>query len=305
VSAPDLTVELAGLRLKNPIIAASGTFGYGLEFTPYLQLEQLGALVVKGLSVAPVPGNPPPRGCETPAGMLNSIGLQNVGARAFCEDKLPRLKALGATVIANFWGRTIEEVAETAAILDRAPLDALELNISCPNIKEGGLEFGTRPAMVEKVVGAARRATAKHLMVKLSPNVGDIAEPARAAEAAGADSLSVVNTFLGMVVDPWTRRSRLHTLMGGLSGPAIRPLALRMVYQTVRAVRVPVIGIGGIATLEDVLQYLVVGAQAVQVGTANFIEPEITARLAGELEEFARAQGLAKLGEIVGTLDES
>ena len=305
MSEPDLSVELPGLLLRNPILAASGTFGYGLEFTPYLELNRLGAVVVKGLSVRPAPGNPPPRACETPAGMLNSIGLQNIGAQEFIERRLPELKRLGATVIANFWGRTIEEVAEVAALLDSAPsLDAVELNISCPNIKEGGLEFGTRPQMVERVVAAARRSTSKHLMVKLSPNVGDIGEPARAAELSGADSLSVANTWLGMAVDVKTRRSRLHTMMGGLSGPAIRPIALRMVYQTVRAVRLPVIGVGGIASLEDVLQYLIVGAQAVQIGTANFFEPDITARLVGELKDYARAQGIQKIAELVGTLIE-
>ncbi|HEX9639053.1 MAG TPA: dihydroorotate dehydrogenase [Acidobacteriota bacterium] len=305
MSAPDLRVELTGLALRNPIVAASGTFGYGLEFKPYLDLSRLGALVVKGLSLRPTQGNPPPRACETAAGMLNSIGLQNIGARAFIEERLPELKRLGATVIANFWGKTVDEVGATAAVLDSAAaLDALELNISCPNIQEGGLEFGTRPAMVEKVVAVARRATSKHLMVKLSPNVGDIGEPARAAEGAGADSLSVANTWLGMAVDVRTRRPKLHTGMGGLSGPAILPLSLRMVYQTVRAVRLPVIGVGGIATLEDALQYLIVGAQAVQIGTASFFEPDVTVRVVEQLEAYARAQGIQKIAELVGSLIE-
>ncbi|MCH7766216.1 MAG: dihydroorotate dehydrogenase [Acidobacteria bacterium] len=307
----DLSVELAppsagraGLRLKNPILVASGTFGYGVEFASLVDLNRLGGIVVKGLSAQPIEGAPAPRLCETPAGMLNAIGLQNIGVRRFIAEKLPALRQYDTAIIANIFGHTVEEYVEVIGQLEQAEgLAAYELNISCPNVKKGGMQFGIDPNLTREVVSAARRAAARRpLMVKLSPNVTDIVALARAAAEAGADALSVANTWTGMAIDLETRRSRLGQPTGGLSGPAIKPLALRMVWEVARAVRVPVIGLGGIATGADALEFLVAGARAVQVGTANFVQPSAAVRILEEVENYCRKNRIAKVTELCGTL---
>ncbi len=300
----DLSVELAGLRLKNPILVASGTFGYGGEFASLVDLNRLGGIVVKGLSAQPIEGAPAPRLCETPAGMLNAVGLQNIGVRRFIAEKLPALRQYDTAIIANVFGHTVEEYVEVIGRLEQAKgLAAYELNISCPNVKKGGMQFGIDPDLTREVVSAARRAAVRRpLMVKLSPNVTDIAALARAAAEAGADALSVANTWTGMAIDLETRRSRLGQPTGGLSGPAIKPLALRMVWEVARDVRVPVIGLGGIVTGADALEFLVAGARAVQVGTANFVQPSAAVRILEEVENYCRKNRIAKVTELCGTL---
>ena len=284
--AVDLSVQVGALRLRNPILAASGTFGYGLEFAHLVDLNRLGGFVTKGLSREPIEGAPAPRLCETASGMLNAIGLQNVGVRAFVEEKLPVLRKFDTAVIANVFGYAIEDYVEVIRVLEGAEgLAAYELNISCPNVKKGGLQFGSDPLQVAEVVGAARRSARRRpLWVKLSPLVTDIGVIARAAVEAGADALTVANTYPAMALESDTGRSRLGSLTGGLSGPAIKPITLRLVWETVRAVRVPVIGLGGIETAADVLDYAAVGATAVQVGTASFADPKASERLVGDLE---------------------
>jgi dihydroorotate dehydrogenase (NAD+) catalytic subunit len=280
-----LETRLGPLVLANPIVTASGTFGYGLEFTDFVDLSKLGALCTKGLSLEPHAGNPPPRICETPAGMLNAIGLQNVGVKAFVEEKLPRLRELRATVIANVWGDTEDDyVAVVGALEGVEDVAAVELNISCPNVDRGGMLFGNSPPATASLVSRVRAVTRRTLIVKLSPNAPDLVESARAAHDAGADVLSLVNTFVGMAIDPFTAQPRLSFGTGGLSGPAIKPLALRMVFQVARALPgVPLMGIGGISDLSDVLEFLAAGASAVQIGTANFRDPGISGRLVDEL----------------------
>ncbi len=302
----DLEVQLCGLRLKNPILAASGTFGYGLELESILDLTALGGFVTKGLSRAPIAGNPPPRIVETAAGMINSIGLQNVGVEAFVRDKLPRLAGLETAVFANVFGYEPEDYAAVLERLeDAAGLTGYELNVSCPNTKRGGLQFGADPALLSEVVELCRKAVSskRPLMVKLSPNVGDIAVMARAAETAGADAVSLVNTFQALAVDALRRTPRIGAGFGGLSGPAIKPIALRMVYQAAKAVEIPVVGLGGIATGEDVAEYLIAGATAVQAGTASFWDPAKTAKLPRELDRFLRAVGVRGARELTGSLD--
>lgn len=300
---PDLRVNIGGIELKNPVMTASGTFGYGSEFKDLLDLNRLGAIIVKGLSLTPAKGNPPPRIAETPCGMLNAIGLENIGIEAFVREKLPFLKTVSAPVIANIYGKTIEEYSELAARIDDAEgIAGIELNISCPNVKTGGIAFGVNPESAGQVVRAVRRAAAKPLMVKLSPNVADITEIARRAEDQGADSLSLINTLTGMAVDIHTRRPKLANITGGLSGPAIRPVALRMVWQAAQTVKIPVIGIGGIVTAEDALGFLIVGATAVQVGTANFVNPRATADIIEGIEAFLTEREIGSVREIVGTL---
>ena len=273
--AVDLSVQIGALRLRNPILAASGTFGYGLEFAHLVNLNRLGGFVTKGLSLEPMEGAPAPRLCETPSGMLNAVGLQNVGVRAFVGEKLPALRKYDTAILANVFGYCLEDYTEVIRILEDADgLAGYELNISCPNVKKGGMQFGSDPTQVSEVVSAARKAAAhRPLWVKLSPLVANIGLIARAAQEAGADALTVANTFPAMAVDTRTQKSRLGNLTGGLSGPAIKPITLRLVWETLKAVRIPVIGLGGIETAEDVLEYLFVGASAVQVGTASFADP--------------------------------
>ena len=300
----NLSVQLGGLRLKNPVLTASGTFGYGVEYEELLDLSLLGGLVTKGLYLEPRDGAPTPRIVETPAGLLNAIGLQGVGVRAFVNDVLPRLRRHDTALIVNVCGDTVEEYAEVARILDQAEgVHALEVNISCPNVKKGGMAFGGDPQMTHAVVAAVRRATRLPLIPKLSPNVGDITVFARAAEEAGADALSCVNTLLGLSVDVETRRPRLGFGTGGLSGPAIRPVAVRLAWQAARAVKVPVIGIGGITSAEDALEFLIAGCRAVQIGTANFVDPGVSLRVIDGLGAYLRRHGLGDVNALVGTLE--
>ena len=301
----NLEAQLCGLRLKNPILAASGTFGYGLEFASILDLDRLGGFVTKGLSRQPIAGNPPPRIVETSSGMINSIGLQNVGVERFVREKLPKLAKLDTAVFANVFGYAPEDyVAVLKRLEDSDGLAGYELNVSCPNTKHGGLQFGADPALLGEVVGMCRAAvrSSRPLMVKLSPNVGDIGEMARAAEGAGADAVSLVNTFQALAVDARTRTPRIGAGFGGLSGPAIKPIALRMVYQASQAVRIPVVGLGGISTGEDVAEFLIAGAAAVEVGTASFWDPARAVDLAHELDRFLGKAGVATARELVGTL---
>ncbi len=301
---PNLEVEIAGIKFKNPVMPASGTFGYGQEYAPYLDLNQLGAIVTKGLSLNPKAGNNTPRTCETVSGMLNAIGLQNVGVDAFIQDKMPFLEQFDTPIIVNFFGNTQEEYGEVAARLnDVAGVAALEMNISCPNVKHGGIVFGTDPKAAAAVISLVRKRTSKPLIVKLTPNVTDIQITARAAEDAGADVLSLINTLTGMAVDVKTRKPRLANTIGGLSGPAIRPIAVRLVHQVVQAVKIPVIGVGGISRAMDALEFLIVGARAVQVGTANFVDPHAMATIIADLEEFCRDEGIADINDLIGSLE--
>lgn len=300
---PDLSVNVAGMVLRNPIMTASGTFGYGAEFAPYMDLHSIGAMVTKGLSLKPRAGNPPPRIVETPAGMLNAVGLQNVGIDAFIEEKLPFLRQIDTPCIANFFGGTVEEYAEMAHRLDALPeVAALEMNISCPNVKDGGIVFGSDPARASAVVAACRAATSKPLIVKLSPNVTDVVVMARACVDAGADALSLINTLIGMAIDINTRRPVLANITGGLSGPAIKPVALRMVWQVAQAVKVPLIGIGGIMSATDVVEFLLAGATAVQVGTASFVTPGIAQQIAQDLEQWMQDNGVQDVHSLIGGL---
>jgi dihydroorotate dehydrogenase (NAD+) catalytic subunit len=304
MSDPRLAVEVAGLRLKNPLIAASGTFGYGVEYEGLLDLSTLGGLVSKGLYLEPRDGCEVPRIVETPSGLLNAIGLQGVGVRAFVRDVLPRLDPYDTAVIVNVCGDTVEEYAEVTRILDGSPgVDAVEINISCPNVKKGGMAFGGDPRMTHEVVSAVRKATRLPVIPKLSPNVADITVFARACEEAGADALSCINTLLGLAVDVERRRPRLAFGTGGLSGPAIRPIAVRMAWQAARAVRIPVLGIGGIVNVEDALEFLIVGCPAVQVGTANFADPHVYDRLLAGLSGYLDRHSLSSISQVVGTLE--
>jgi len=294
------------LRLKNPVLTASGTFGFGREFAPYVDLAGLGGVVTKTLYLRRRRGNPPPRLVEVASGMLNSIGLENPGCDPFEEEILPWLRDRGVLVIASFAGENPEDFPRTAARLDGMPgLAGLEVNLSCPNVRKGGLDLGTDPSSVNRIVHEVRRETRLPLFAKLTPNVTDIQELARAAEAGGADGLSVINTIAAMAVDWRRRRSRLGTMSGGLSGPAIKPVALRMVWQASRAVRIPVIGIGGIRSAEDVLEFLVAGASAVQVGTSNFLDPTVTTKIVTDLERILAAEGIREARTVVGTLEET
>ena len=285
------------------MLAASGTFGYGVEFRDLLDLGSLGGIVVKGLSREPMDGNPPPRLFETAAGMMNSIGLQNIGVRAFVRDKLPELRALNVPVFANIFGYAVEDYVEVAGVLENAEgVAAYELNVSCPNTDRGGIYFSSDPALLAEVVSAVRKTVRRPLMVKLSPNVARIEPLAQAAEQAGADGVSLVNTFVSLGIDARTREPRLGAGFGGLSGPGIKPIALRMVYEAAQAVKIPVVGLGGIATGEDAAEFLIAGASAVQVGTANFWDPESPARVARELEQFMQRENIGQVRDLVGTL---
>ncbi|MEA2109113.1 MAG: dihydroorotate dehydrogenase [Pseudomonadota bacterium] len=300
----DLSISLTPeLRLQNPVMTASGTFGYGREYEPYLELNKLGAVVTKGLSLLPKPGNEPPRIMETPCGMLNAIGLENIGVEAFLSDELPVLKAAQATVVVNFFGETIDEYEELAGIMDQETgIDALEINISCPNVKAGGLQFGIDPRMAASLVAAVRRRTSLPLITKLSPNVTDIISIAMAVEAAGTDCVSLINTLTGMAVDLQSSKPVLANITGGLSGPAIKPIALRMVHQVARNVNIPVIGIGGISSANDALEFLLVGATAIQVGTCNFANPVITAEIAAGIESFLHERSISHINDFIGSL---
>ncbi len=298
-----LSVEIAGLRLKNPLIAASGTFGYGVEYEGILDLSRLGGLVSKGLSLEPRDGCPPPRIVETPSGLLNAIGLQGVGVRAFVRSVLPRLAGHDTAIFVNVCGDTVEEYAEVSRILDDAPgVAGLEINISCPNVKKGGMAFGGDPRMTHEVVAAVRKATRRPVIPKLSPNVADITVFARAAEEAGADALSCINTLLGLVIDVETAKPALAFGTGGLSGPAIRPLAVRMAWQAARAVGIPVIGVGGIASARDALEFLIAGCRAVQVGTTNFVNIGIYDQILADLGDYLERHRLTDINQVVGTL---
>jgi dihydroorotate dehydrogenase (NAD+) catalytic subunit len=300
---PNLSVDIGGIELKNPVLTASGTFGYGPEFAEYLDLNSLGGIITKGLSLKPRAGNPTPRIVETCGGMLNAIGLQNVGIDEFISSKVPYYRTIDTRVIANFFGTTVEEYAELAGRLDAIPeVAGVEVNISCPNVKQGGIVFGTDPGAASAVVEAVREKTIKPVIVKLSPNVTDIVAMARACEDAGADALSVINTITAMAIDLKTRRPVLANVTGGLSGPAIKPIALRMVWQVARAVEVPVIGIGGIMTATDALEFLLVGATAVQVGTASFLDPGAAGRIIREMEQYLVDNGIADVRELIGAL---
>jgi len=303
LSKPDLLVEISGIRLRNPVMTASGTFGYGKEFSDYLDLEKIGAIITKGLSLHPKAGNPTPRIVETPGGMLNAIGLQNVGIDAFIEEKLPFLKTVDTPVIVNVYGNTLEEYGELAKKLDKLPeVAGLEVNISCPNVKQGGIVFGTDPTAATEVVSLVRSSTSKPIIVKLSPNVTDVVLIAEACVKAGADALSLINTITGMAIDLQKRRPVLANITGGLSGPAIKPVALRMVWQVAKAVDIPVIGIGGIMSATDALEFILAGATAVQVGTANFLDPSAPQTIAVGIEDFLVKNGIKDIKEMIGAL---
>lgn len=298
---PDLSVNIGRLRLKNPVLVASGTFGYGREYAGTVPLSKLGGIMTKGTSLEPWPGNPPPRLAETPAGMLNAIGLQNPGVDHFLNIDLPWLIQHDATVIVNLAGKTVQEYALAAERLDGQPgVAAIELNISCPNVKEGGIAFGTDPRLAAEVVQAVRRATGLPLIVKLSPNVTSVVEIAQAVEAAGADAFSLINTLLGMAIDVRRRRPVLGNVFGGLSGPAVKPVALRMVWQVAGASRLPIIGMGGIVTPEDALEYVMAGATAVALGTAVFRDPSAPLRVIEGLERFCTENSVPRLSDLVG-----
>ncbi len=299
----DLTVQVGSLTLQNPVLLASGTAGYGAELSQVLNLSELGGLVTKGIAMTPWEGNPPPRLAETRSGLLNAIGLQNVGLHRFTEEKMPFLRQMGSRVVVNVIGKTVEEYADVARALQEVPgIDALELNISCPNIKEGGIQFGTSCEGAALVTLAVRKATTLPLWVKLSPNVTDIAAMARAVEGAGADALSVINTLLGLVIDLDSRRPVLANVYGGLSGPAIKPVALRMVRECWKAVKIPVVGMGGIWNAQDALEFMVCGASAVQVGTVSFTHPRAAAEIVEGMKGWCAENGVARIRDLVGTL---
>lgn len=301
---PDLKTDIGGIELENPVMTASGTFGYAGEFEELVDLNRLGGIIVKGLSLEPSMGNKPPRIVETACGMLNAIGLENVGIEAFIKEKLPFLKELSAPVFTNIYGKSISDYALLAALIDELnEVAGIEVNISCPNVKAGGIAFGVVPETAAEVIKAVRKATSKPLMVKLSPNVTDITQIARAVEGAGADSLSLVNTITGMSIDIETRRPKLANITGGLSGPAIKPVALRMVWQVAQSVKIPVIGVGGIVCAEDAIEFLIAGAVAVQVGTANFVNPHATIDIIEGIERFLREKKISSLRDIIGTLE--
>ena len=301
---PDLKVNLGAIELQNPVMTASGTFGYAREYEGLVDLNRLGAIIVKGLSLEPTKGNPPPRIVETPCGMLNAIGLENVGIDVFVKEKLPYLQTLFPPIFANIYGTSIEEYAELAARVDELEAIAgVEVNISCPNVKAGGIAFGADPDSAFRVVKAVRKKTRKQLIVKLSPTVTDITIIAQSAEAAGADALSLINTITGMAIDIENRQPKIANITGGLSGPAIKPVALRMVWQVAQAVKIPVIGIGGIMTAEDALEFFIAGATAVQIGTANFVNPRATLDIIDGIENFLARRKIARVTDIIGTLE--
>lgn len=302
-ASPNLSVQIASLNLKNPVITASGTFGYGEEYSEFLDIGRLGAIVVKGLSITPKKGNPPPRMIETPAGMLNAIGLQNIGVKAFINDKLPFLRQFKTPVMVNFFGDTVDEYIMAAEALSSANgVHALEMNVSCPNKEAGWCIFGTNPETLRHIITMVRKVTNLPLIVKLSPNVTDIGLMAKVAEDSGADAVSLINTLTAMCVDIKNRRPALANITGGLSGPAIRPVAVRMVWEACKAVKIPVIGMGGIMTFRDALEFLIVGAKAVAVGTANFVNPLATIDIIEGIEKYMLEEGIADINELIGSL---
>jgi dihydroorotate dehydrogenase (NAD+) catalytic subunit len=306
LSGIDLSVDIGGLRLANPLMAASGCFGYGVEYADAVDLASIGGVVSKGLFLKERSGHPPERIVETPSGMLNAIGLQGIGVHRYIKEKLPELRRLGATNVINICGSTLDEYVELARILsDAEGVHALEINISCPNIKEGGITFGCSLHGTFDVVSAVKKVTRLPVIPKLTPNVTDVASIAKAAEDAGADAVSLVNTFLAMAIDVETRRPKLSNIVGGLSGPAIRPIAVRMVYECRRAVKIPIIGMGGIATATDALEFMIAGATAVQVGTANFVDPFIWSKLLDGMRGYLQRHGIARVADLVGSVDTS
>ena len=300
---PDLRVSIGSVALKNPVIAASGTFGYGVEFAHLVDLNRLGGLVVKGLSLEPMAGSAAPRVCETASGMVNAIGLQNIGVRAFIAEKLPLLRRFDTAIVVNVFGHCIADYAEVIRILENVEgVAAYELNISCPNVERGGVEFGTDPKLIAEVVGAARKLAARPLWVKLSPSVGFICQTARAAEEAGADAVVIANTYPALCLDSHTRRSRLGSTGGGLSGPAIKPITLRLVYEANRVIQIPILGLGGIETATDIAEYLVAGASAVEVGTAHFVNPGASEKLVDELETWCTRESVFEINKLRGSI---
>lgn len=303
INEPDVSVKIGSLALQNPIMTASGTFGYGLEFADYVDLNSLGAMVVKGISLLPRPGNPPPRIVETACGMLNAIGLENVGVEKFIKEKLPALEKYSTPVVVNILGDSVQEYQNLAERLEgQDGVDALEVNISCPNVKKGGVSFGTDPKMVYEITQCVRKSFKKPVIMKLSPNVTDITVIAKAAEEGGADAISLINTLIGMAIDIKTRRPKLANKIGGLSGPAIKPIAIRMVWQVAQVVNIPVIGIGGISRVEDVIEFLIAGASAVQIGTANLINPKTAATIVDDITQYMISNRIDTVGELTGSL---
>ncbi len=299
----DLSVSIGSLNLKNPVLTASGTFGYGLEFTPYLDLNKLGGIVVKGLYFSPRPGNPPPRLVETPSGLINAIGLPGLGVKRFSEEILPQLRKFNTAIIINVCGEDEDEYASVVDHLESQDgISAYELNISCPNVKEGGSCPALDPKSTHSIVRTIKSRSSRPVITKLSPNVTDIVEIAISAQEAGSDAVSLVNTFLAMAIDTETRRAKLGNILGGLSGPAIKPIVLRMVYQVARAIKIPVIGIGGISTGQDALEYFIAGAKAVEIGTANFIDPRSTLKIIEEINSYCERKGIDRIEDLVGTL---
>jgi dihydroorotate dehydrogenase (NAD+) catalytic subunit len=299
-----LAVEIGSLKLKNPVMTASGTFGYGEEYTEFLDLNMLGAVVVKGISLKPMEGNPPPRICETPCGMLNAIGLQNIGLKRFLKEKLPYLRQFDTKIIVNILGNTIQEYVRLSKELDDAGVDAIELNVSCPNVKKGGIIFGTDKRALSRLVSKVKKSAGKSLLItKLSPNVSDITEFAKAAEESGSDALSLINTLRGMAIDIETRRPKLANITGGLSGPAIKPIALRMVWEASQSVRIPVIGIGGIINAQDAIEFMLAGATAIQVGTGNLINPMATIEIIHGIRSYSEGKNIDNIRDIIGCVD--
>jgi dihydroorotate dehydrogenase (NAD+) catalytic subunit len=300
----DLTVDIGGLKLKNPVMTASGTFGYGEEYSEFVDLNLLGAVVVKGISLKPMEGNPSPRIWETPCGMLNAIGLQNVGLKMFLKEKLPLLRGFDTRVIVNILGNTVQEYVRLSGELDKAGVDGVELNVSCPNVKKGGMIFGTDRRVLERLVKKVRQTVKKAVIItKLSPTVPDIADMARVAENAGSDAISLINTIPGMAIDIETRKPRLANITGGLSGPAIKPIAVRMVWEASRAVTIPVIGIGGIIKADDAIEFMLAGAKAIQVGTGNFLNPGATVEILNGIVTYLKKQGINDVEDIVGGMN--
>jgi dihydroorotate dehydrogenase (NAD+) catalytic subunit len=306
IDKPNLAVEIAGIKLKNPVITASGTFGYGKEFSPFIDLDKLGAMVLKGITLKPKMGNPPPRIIETPSGMLNSIGLQNVGVERLIKEKLPYLQKFSTPVIINISGETIEEYVGLARklgeISKKMGVAALEVNISCPNVKKGGMAWGTDAKATYKIINSIRKTTPLPLIVKLTPNVTDIKAIAQAAEEAGADALSLINTLVGMAIDIDSRQPKLANISGGLSGPAIKPVALWLVWQVFQTVNIPLIGIGGIIKVEDALEFIIAGARAIEIGTANFVNPRVTIEIIEGIEKYLIENNMKDVNELVGSM---